>query len=189
MHFRCGERDPDAPPGLKPGELNLMFERIVETAPGNVSDATQLAAQEGGVQEDGTPIYTVTVHSRPESPSPKADENGVVPIDAKKDAEESPWVITFDNFLTDEECQHLIDRGYKNGYERSTDVGRRLPDGSYDKMQSNGRTSENAWCESRSGCRQDPVVDRIMKRMANVTGVPDENYEDLQLLKVSYLNL
>ena len=165
--------------------MNLMFERIVETAPGNVSDATQLAAQEGEIQEDGTPIYTVTVHSRPESSSPKPDENGIVPIDAEKDKEESPWVITLDNFLTKYECQYLIDKGHKNGYERSTDVGKKLPDGSYDKMTSHGRTSENSWCDSRSGCRDDPVVDRVMKRLANVTGIPDKNYEDLQLLKVS----
>jgi len=180
---RCGERDPNAAPGLEFGEMNLMFERIVETAPGNVSDATQLAAQEGRIQEDGTPIYTVTVHSRPESPSPKPDENGVIPTDSQRDRKEAPWVITFDNFMTSEECQHLINQGYRNGYERSTDVGKRLADGSYDKKQSTGRTSENSWCDSKSGCRQDPVVDRILKRLANVTGIPDENYEDLQLLK------
>ena len=89
--------------------------------------------------------------------------------------DEDPWVITFDNFLTKEECQHLIDLGYKNGYERSTDF----------RGIGNDRTSENSWCYFRSGCRQDPIVQKVLDRMANVTGIPQEYYEDLQLLKVS----
>ena len=70
-----------------------MYERIVETAPGNATDATQLLAQEGKVQEDGTPYYTVTVHSRPSSDSPKPDENGIVPIDAQKDLGKNPCLL------------------------------------------------------------------------------------------------
>ena len=163
-----------------------MFERIVENAPGNVSDATQLAAARGEIQENGTPVYTVTVHSRPATPSPKQDENGVIAIDDKRDLEEDPWVLTFDNFLTEDECQHLIDWGYKNGYKRSTDVGSRQVDGSFGTKTSMGRTSENAWCEPKSGCRQDPKVQFIMKRLENVTGIPTENYEDFQMLKVRH---
>lgn len=165
-----------------------MFERIVATAPGNASDATQLLAQEGAVQEDGTPYYTVTIHSRPESDSPKPDENGIIATDKQKDLEEDPWVITFDNFLTEDECKHLINMGYKNGYERSTDVGTRNVDGSFGKKVGQGRTSENSWCSSKSGCRQDSIVQNVLQRMANVTGIPSENYEDLQLLKVRNFN-
>jgi len=180
---RCGKRDPNLVPGLRPGELNLMFERIVETAPGNASDTTQFAAANGEIQDDGMPIYTVTVHSRPKSPSPKPDDNGVIPINRKLDGEESPWVITFDNFLTDEECDHLIQLGYQNEYKRSTDVGKRQVDGTYSNHQSTTRTSENSWCSTKSGCRADPIVERVMKRLETMTGVPTENYEDFQMLK------
>lgn len=180
---RCGERDPKLQPGLKPGGLNLMFETIIENAPGNATDATQLAAAEKKVQDNGTPFYTVTVHSRPESASPKPDVNGIIPTNQAKDRKEAPWVITFDNFLTEDEAQYLIDMGYENGYKRSTDVGAKQVDGSFEEHKSQGRTSENSWCSSKTGCRQDPKVQRVMQRIADVTGIPTENYEDLQLLK------
>ena len=165
-----------------------MFETIIENAPGNATDATQLAAAEKKVQDNGTPFYTVTVHSRPESASPKPDSNGIIPTNQAKDRKEAPWVITFDNFLTEDEAQYLIDMGYENGYKRSTDVGAKQVDGSFEEHKSQGRTSENSWCSSKSGCRQDPKVQRVMQRIADVTGIPTENYEDLQLLKVSERN-
>ncbi len=73
-----------------------MYERIVETAPGNASDTTQLLAQERKVQDDGTPYYTVTVHSRPASDSPKPDENGVIPTNEQKDQGKKSCVITLE---------------------------------------------------------------------------------------------
>lgn len=179
-NHRCGERDPNLPPGLKPGELNLMFERIVDTAPGNnTNDETQI------FQEDGvTPMYTVTVHSRPESTASQPDTTtGVIQTDPKKDKREAPWVITFDNLLTPEECQYLIHLGHKNEYKRSTDVGGRLVDGSFDAVESQHRTSENSWCSDKSGCRDDEIVQRILNRLGNITGIPPINYEDLQMLK------
>lgn len=182
-NLRCGERDPNAVPALQPGEMNLMFQRIVDTAPGNQSDEARLAAERKEVQENGTPIYTVTVHSGPETSTPPVGEDGVIFADKKRDEAESPWVVTFDNFLTDEECEHLIQQGYKNGYKRSTDVGAKQVDGSFGVHQSTGRTSENSWCDPKSGCRQDPIAHRVMQRIANVTGITSDNYEDFQLLK------
>ena len=161
-----------------------MFQRIVDNAPGNLNDATRLAAEEKQVQEDGTPVYTVTVHSSPTTRTPPVGEDSLISFDKDVDIGESPWVVTFDNFLTDEECDHLIQQGYKNGYKRSTDVGQRQVDGSFGVHQSQGRTSENSWCDPKSGCRQDPIAQRVMQRIANVTGIPSENYEDFQLLKV-----
>ena len=180
---RCPKRAADAVPGLKPGELNLMFERIVNTAPGNQTEETQIFAKEKKVQDDGTPFYTVQVHSRPESPAEVADENGVIAIDAKKDREEAPWVITFDNFVTDEECDHLIQLGYKNGYKRSMDVGTKTADGSFSSKESSTRTSENAWCSDKSDCRNDNISYRVRERIANVTQIPSVNFEDFQMLK------
>ncbi len=107
-----------------------MFERIVNTAPGNMTDPNY-------VIEDGMTNYTVTVHSRPKAFGP--DEERV--ISAERDLNEPPWVITFDNFITEEECKHLIDLGYKSEYERSEDVGELLPDGSFESVQNESRTS------------------------------------------------
>ena len=62
-------------------------------------------------------------------------------------------------------------------------MGKQNFDGSFDGMESSGRTSENAWCSHRSGCRDNPVVQKIMNRMSEVMGIPAVNSEDYQILK------
>jgi len=184
MDTRCGKRDPNMRPALHHGEMNLMFERIVQMAPGNQSEASRIAAREGRLQDDGSPYYTVNVHSRPASNSPPPDENsGVIPVNKLQDRKEDPWVITMDNFLTEEECDYLINFGYKNGYERSKDVGAQKFDGSFDSYESKTRTSANAWCDDKSGCRNNPNVKRIMKRLEKATQISTDNFEDFQMLK------
>ncbi len=181
---RCPKRPDDAKPALLPGGMNVMFQNIVDNAPGNQTDETQLLAREKKVQANGTPYYTVNVLSRPKSPTATADEDtGVIPSDSDRDRTEDPWVVTFDNFLTEEECDHLIQLGHKNGYKRSKDVGKKTDDGTYDAVESTGRTSENAWCDDKTGCRHDPIAARVMERISNVTKIDTQNFEDYQLLK------
>ena len=172
METRCPKL-PDAIPALKPGDLNSMFQRIIETAPGNRTltdeDRRQLAEAE-------IPEYTVTVHSRP-------SDRALTEIDIHQDQKLSPWLITFDNFLTDQECDSLIQHGYDNGYKRSEDVGEQGLDGIVSGRKSKGRTSENAWCSTKNGCREKVVPRRVHDRMSTVLGIPSENSEDLQLLK------
>ena len=127
---RCPPLGDDVRPGLLPGELNAMFERIVKTAPGNQTD-------ENFIIEDGLTNYTVHIHSQP---GPL--EEGEEVISRARDTSQPPWIITFENFLTEEECQYLIDMGRKSEYKRSEDVGKLLADGSYDSHQSTTRTSE-----------------------------------------------
>jgi prolyl 4-hydroxylase len=169
---RC-PAEPDAVPGLKPGDLNKMFERIVETAPGNRTltddERQQLAAS-------GMTEYTVTIHSRP-SDDPVAD------VSIETDKKLPPWVITFDNFLTEEECDAMIEHGHIEGYKRSEDVGKQRFDGSVESVKSKGRTSENAWCGSRSGCREKPIPKRVHDRIAAITGIPSNSSEDFQILR------
>ena len=121
-----------------------MFKRIVSTAPGNrtLSDAERLQLQKDGITE-----YTVNVIS---SPGETAGDN----VGLVYDQSLPPWVITFDNFVSEEECDELIRLGYKSGYKRSQDVGGRKIDGTVESIKSKGRTSENAWCSSRDGCRE-----------------------------------
>lgn len=180
---RCPPRDPNAVPALRPGELNHMFERIVATAPGNQTETSQKAAHERRLNDDGTPIYTVTVHSRPSTKIEWSELLTEFPFDSKRDLEEDPWVITLDNFLSDEECDRMIDLGYMEKYERSKDVGARLSDGTYDAKVSTTRTSENAWCSDKGGCRNDEIARRIFERIARLTRIPHVNYEDFQILK------
>ena len=152
--------DPNAKPALEPGDLNDMFDRIVKEA------------------ADGNKGYTVTVHSRP---SAESFSDSV--ISQEKDLEQPPWVVTFDGFLTDEECDYLIKIGYNHGYKRSEDVGEEQFDGTYGSHVSLGRTSENAWCNAHTGCRDDPLVTKIYDKISHVTGIPPDNSEDLQILR------
>ena len=128
INVRCPPLGDDVRPGLFPGELNAMFERIVRTAPGNNTDAKV---------EDGMMNYTVHVHS-----GPRPLEDDKEPISLFRDLEEPPWVITFENFMSAEECEHLIKLGYDSKYERSEDVGPLRVDGSFGSVQSTKRTSE-----------------------------------------------
>lgn len=172
MENRCPKL-PDAVPALKPGDLNKMFQRIVDTAPGNRTltdeDRRQLAVSE-------MTEYSVVVHSRP-------GDDEVTEVDINLDKKLPPWVITLDNFLTDEECDAIIQLGYDAGYKRSEDVGKQKFDGTVDSRKSKGRTSENAWCSSRNGCREKTVPKRVIDRMSTIMGISDANSEDIQILK------
>lgn len=160
FNYRC-PLDPDAKNALEPGDLNRMFERIVDGVP--------LGDGEGGAEER----WNATVHSRPSRPR-DVDLDDV-------DYILGPWVITIDGFLNDTQCERLIQHGATLGYERSTDVGGLDFDGTHIEEQSETRTSYNAWCEDE--CITDPVTISVLMKIANLTGIPDENSEHLQLLK------
>eukprot|EP00581_Thalassiosira_minuscula_P015498 CAMPEP_0183727118 /NCGR_PEP_ID=MMETSP0737-20130205/24907_1 /TAXON_ID=385413 /ORGANISM="Thalassiosira miniscula, Strain CCMP1093" /LENGTH=509 /DNA_ID=CAMNT_0025958669 /DNA_START=53 /DNA_END=1582 /DNA_ORIENTATION=- len=198
MKERCPPLDQDVKPGLLPGELNAMFERIVDTAPGNHTKTTAAAKTERSndgynkgnnydeMDEEGIMRnYTVHIHSRPTSPIvfSGTDSNERRIISKEQDLDQPPWVITFENFMSREECNHLIKLGYAKKYQRSEDVGSLQADGSYSSVHNLNRTSENAWCSYRNNCRNDTIVQRIYKRMAMVTGIPANYSESLQLLK------
>lgn len=94
---------------------------------------------------------------------------------------DAPWVVIIEDFLTDEECQTLIDLGGVRGYERSKDVGAKKFDGTYDSHLSSGRTSSNTWCLDE--CYEHEVTKRVIEKIENITGIPDANSEYLQLLE------
>ena len=97
------------------------------------------------------------------------------------ETKEGPWVVTFENFVSDKEIERLLYFGNKTGYERSSDVGKALADGSHDSLVSASRTSENTWCGD--DCKADPQVADLINRIADVTSTQAHNSEDLQLLR------
>ena len=94
---------------------------------------------------------------------------------------EGPWVLTLENFISDEESDRLIEMGSIEGYERSTGIGDMQPDGISDNVVSTDRTSSNAWCSNE--CIEDEIVKAVNSRISSMTGIPELNSEDLQLLK------
>lgn len=92
----------------------------------------------------------------------------------------SPWIVTFDNFLTDEEADALISTNEGN-WERSTDTGQVNAFGETGRVLSTGRTSSNAWC--REPCISNPHVKRITKKIERIVRIPQKNFEAFQVLQ------
>jgi prolyl 4-hydroxylase len=145
--------DPNATDALYPGDLNRLFEKIV----------TDPALQH----------YEPVVHSRPTLAPGDTKENATYQL--------GMWLVTFENVLSEEEAQRMIELGGIEGYKRSSDVGGELPDGRYEDVVSERRTSTNAWCTN--DCYRDPIVQRLMGRIENITGIPRNNTGNLQLLR------
>jgi prolyl 4-hydroxylase len=106
------------------------------------------------------------------------------PDSTQKGILNGPWVVVLDNFLSQEECDTLIELGAVKGYERSQDVGARKFDGTFDGKESSGRTSTNAWCTEE--CWEHATTQLVHDRMHHLIQVPPGNYEYLQLLRCKY---
>lgn len=144
---------------LNPGDLDKLFIRLT-------TDEYYLQS------------YQATIHSMPNPPQQSLDAS-----ETKSNAtiRDGPWVVTLENFLSDEECDRLIHLGGQMGYEISKDVGPQKFDGSFEGYANERRTSTNAWCKDE--CFNDTLTQAVLQRIENVTGVPDVNSEYLQLLK------
>eukprot|EP01038_Epipyxis_sp_PR26KG_P013148 gene13148-17616_t len=91
----------------------------------------------------------------------------------------SPWVVTFDNFISDVEADALI--GTVDKWERSTDTGDMNEFGESGRILSSGRTSSNAWCNKE--CQSNAHVKQILRKIEEITTVPRQNYESFQILR------
>ena len=101
IRHRC-PIEPDNELIWKPGDLNTLFENIVDNA-------------------DGSGEYLKFNPNALSRPQTKKDGT---PAGVEKDG---PWIVLLENFLTDEEADRLIELGTKKGYERSADVGKEKP--------------------------------------------------------------
>jgi len=91
-----------------------------------------------------------------------------------------PWLVVLDDFLTQEEVDGVLSVGTKN-MKRSKDAGRMTSSGKFESIKSNKRTSENAWCID--DCYRSDVVQTVNRKMTEITGIPQENFEYLQVLR------
>lgn len=98
---------------------------------------------------------------------------------------EGPWIMTFDNFMTNEEAEDVIKGGHLSGFERSTDQGAvNAATGEQEKVVSQTRTSSNAWC--RAECEQLPGVESLTIKTERFTNVPRSHYESFQILQYGH---
>lgn len=82
-----------------------------------------------------------------------------------------PHVATYNNMLSDEECQHFIDisREY---------LKRALVSENNKGVISSGRTGSNTWIQHD----HDEITQRVGKRIAKIVGMPLENAEAFQVI-------
>lgn len=92
----------------------------------------------------------------------------------------SPWVVTLDNFLTEEESAALIST-VEGTWERSTDTGTANAFGETGRTLSKGRTSSNAWC--RANCLANQHVQSAIRKIEEVTYIPSSHFESFQILQ------
>lgn len=90
----------------------------------------------------------------------------------------SPWVVTFDGFVSEKEAASILSSVSK--FERSTDTGSMNEFGESGRILSQSRTSTNAWCQRE--CEENEDVKAVMAKIEEVTYVPRENYESFQVL-------
>ena len=104
---------------------------------------------------------------------------------------EGPWVLVLDEFLSQMECQRLIQLGHQKGYKPSGDVVANTnsdddKDGTktyYQVQYNTRRTSTNAWCDADGHCDKDPIVQNIQKRIQQLTNIPKTHSEHFQLIR------
>jgi prolyl 4-hydroxylase len=92
----------------------------------------------------------------------------------------SPWIVTFENFLSDVEIEAIIN-SVNGRWERSTDTGQTNQFGETGRVLSTGRTSTNAWC--RHECQNNPHVRDVENRISEVIRIPTGNFENFQILQ------
>jgi hypothetical protein len=92
-----------------------------------------------------------------------------------------PWVITIDDLISKTEAQQLINLGDVEGCECSSGGRDLLPEGTYETIIAEGRTSTNAFCTNEK-CFQDKMVQLIiLHQLGNLPGIAEPNSAYLQL--------
>jgi len=146
------------PHALEAGELNRFFE---------VMTHNKLLQDRFG---------PMTIYSMPGGADSGGPNDG--PISA------GPWILTYENFLSEAECNKLIHYGTTTarGFGASKIMQHEI-DPNFDDASA-FRTSTTNWCQHE--CYEDDDVVRIHKRIETLLRkriFPQENYEYMQLLR------
>ncbi len=143
-------RDPNGVDAWGPGDAYRMFERIL------VEHAQ----------------YDVRVVSRPYYASGDTAETATYKL--------GPWIITLENFLSDEEADHMVALGETEGYANTGyEEGQEADEEFINNLQ---RTASVFYCQSQN-CYYDPIHQRILERMSNITFLPKANHEFFQMIR------
>lgn len=181
----CGLAPDSSLDAIKPGGMTKLFEDMIYAGNRMGFDPKVLSRP--------LKMYNDTSENKSDKTAASSCEKDLTnPCDMA----DGPWVITLENFLSDQEISSLLDWGEAMNYERSQAGGKsmmrqfvthspivrtnqRLQ--MYSDIVSPSRTSAHSWCTDE--CYQDEIVVRIRERVEAITGIPSANYECMQLLK------
>ncbi|GKZ01375.1 hypothetical protein MPSEU_001088400 [Mayamaea pseudoterrestris] len=138
----------------KAGDLNALFKRI--------------ANDEYIVQK-----YKLQVLSRPH-------DDDLAGYQAQSD--DGPWILQFDNILSNADCQQFIQLGMQEGFQLSEEILEDRLDGTFTTGPVKERTSTNAWCTSQA-CMNHDAARNLEHFVANLTGIPSDNMEHFQIIQ------
>lgn len=96
---------------------------------------------------------------------------------------EGPGVIKIENFITEEEADHLVKIGGEAGLDQSSGTGAKQADGTFKREHSDYRTSKNSWL--MGVFQEDATVIEVDSRIANLTSLFSGNSEHYQVLRYS----
>lgn len=115
----------------------------------------------------------ITIHSQPHS---------INPIKPIADVNE-PWIVAIDDFLTQGQCDVLIELGEQTPFTSSASSSRRgrLSDDDDDDSDMTD-AFKTALCLS-DHCREHFVMVQVLEKIRALTGIPKENYEHMQFNK------
>jgi len=94
-------------------------------------------------------------------------------------SEKSPRVLVSDDFLTSEECTHIIDM-VKSQFQRSKVANSdRAETKNFDRVDE-VRTSSGAWIDRNN---RDPAIQKFLGKIAKWIDKPKEHFESIQVLE------
>lgn len=95
---------------------------------------------------------------------------------------ESPWIVLFNNFLTDLEADAFL-QTVNGRWTRSKSVASQELNefGSPPSTVNENRTSSQAWCQE--SCKDDWRIHSVIRKIEHVVGIPYSHYEDFQVLR------
>ena len=102
---------------------------------------------------------------------------------APKILSRDPWVVAFENIMTDEEADGVYEAvGGLHGEYLKPSTTAQVRNGVLTDVPDTIRTSWNAWCQ-HPFCYNHPIHERVITRIMDIVGLPHDHSEHMQLLK------
>ena len=144
---------------MRPGDLGRLFANLTSTPKVAVNP-------DGSFDEKSTEFVWTGRNNRPYTVHKLSS---------------SPWIVSIDNVLDDEEADEIIKIAHETGFIGSTTTGDVDETGTINRRKDFDRTSEQAWCQN--SCDGEAIVNTLYDRIFEITTVPPSNFEHLQMLK------